>query len=85
MVYLIHFNTKFHHCQHYIGYSADDLFFARIEHHKKGTGSALVRAVNLAGIGWAVVRIWPLQDGNFERKLKSASIAKADLTSILSF
>jgi predicted GIY-YIG superfamily endonuclease len=71
MVYLIHFDEKFYHAQHYIGYSADKLFDKRIEHHKKGTGSSLMRAIMKAGIGWNVVRTWSNEDGNFERKLKN--------------
>jgi predicted GIY-YIG superfamily endonuclease len=71
MVYLIHLETKLSHAGHYIGYSADDKFSARIHHHEKNTGSAFLRAVNKAGIKWKVVRQWPNEDGNFERKLKN--------------
>ncbi len=70
VVYLIHFEKKFHHCQHYIGYTADENFEKRISCHKKGVGSRLLRAVNLAGIAWEVVMTWPDKDGNFERSLK---------------
>lgn len=72
MVYLIHFETKFKNkVQHYIGYSADEKFASRIRHHEKNTGARLLRAVNLAGIKWKVVRQWPDEDGNFERRLKN--------------
>lgn len=71
MVYLIHFETKFKGVQHYIGYSAEDKFKNRIEHHRKNTGARLMRAVNLAGIKWNVVREWPNENGHFERKLKN--------------
>ncbi len=71
MVYLIHFEQKFHHCQHYIGFSKDELFESRLKHHLKGSGSRLIRAVNKAGIKWSVVKTWPDADGNFERKLKN--------------
>ena len=71
MVYLIHFDEPFKGVQHYLGYSADEKFAARIHHHEKGTGSRLVRAVNAAKIGWSVVRQWPNEDGNFERMLKN--------------
>jgi predicted GIY-YIG superfamily endonuclease len=70
MVYLIHFDEPFKHAEHYLGYSKDENFLARIEHHRKGTGSALMRAVKNAGIGWNVVRQWPGMDGNFEQALK---------------
>lgn len=71
MVYLIHFDEPFGHAQHYLGYSKDELFEKRMECHKKNQGSRLIAAVNKAGIGWKVVRTWPNEDGNFERKLKN--------------
>ncbi len=71
MVYLIHFEEKYKHAQHYIGFSKDKLFQSRLEHHLKGSGSRLLRAVNKAGIKWSVVKTWPDEDGNFERKLKN--------------
>jgi hypothetical protein len=71
MVYLIHFEIKFKHCQHYIGFSGSkSLFKKRIAHHLANSGSRLLRAVNLAGIAWSVVRTWDDMDGNFERQLK---------------
>lgn len=76
MVYLIHFEVPFKHAQHYIGYSKDQNYEARIEHHRKGTGSALMKAILKAGIQWKVVRTWPNEDGNFERKLKNRKNAK---------
>lgn len=71
MVYLIHFNKKYKRVKHYLGYSAEENFQNRIHHHKKGTGSRLMRAVSFAGINWKVVRTWPGEDGNFERQLKN--------------
>lgn len=70
MVYLICFDRHFGHARHYIGYSKDECFEQRIECHKKGCGSRLLRAVTQAGIDWQVVRTWPGEDGNFERYLK---------------
>lgn len=75
MVYLIHFPTPIgsstHSAQHYIGWCKDDLFDARMDCHRKGRGSCLLRAANNAGIKWSVVRKWEGKDGNFERKLKN--------------
>jgi hypothetical protein len=71
MVYLIHFAKYYKRAGHYLGYSADEKFAARIHHHKKNRGAALIRAVNNAGIKWKVVRQWPNEDGHFERKLKN--------------
>lgn len=67
MVYLIHFDRPYKRARHYLGYTTN--FDARMECHRKGRGSCLLRAVNNAGIGWKVVRTWPDADGNFERKL----------------
>jgi hypothetical protein len=53
-----------------LGYSDDALFKARIKHHMNGSGACLIRAINIAGIGWSVVRLWPYESGNFERELK---------------
>lgn len=71
MVYLIHFDQKLKHAEHYLGYAKDELFEKRIECHRKNQGSKLLRALNKLGIGWSVVRTWPGQDGNFERQLKN--------------
>lgn len=70
MVYLIHFDKDYKGVQHYLGYSADEKFDYRIEHHRKNRGACLMKAVNNAGINWEVVRTWPGMDGNFERLLK---------------
>jgi predicted GIY-YIG superfamily endonuclease len=68
VVYLIHFEKKYFHAQHYIGYTHG--FKRRMEHHKAGTGSRLLAHLKKIGIAWEVVRKWP-GDGNFERKLKN--------------
>ncbi|MFZ5915532.1 MAG: endonuclease [Chloroflexota bacterium] len=74
-VYLLHFDRPIGdpanprgQAQHYLGY-ADDLD-ARIERHRAGNGAAIVRAVNQAGIGWTVARVWPDGDRDLERRLK---------------
>jgi predicted GIY-YIG superfamily endonuclease len=70
MVYLIHFQTKLHHAQHYLGFAANDLM-QRIELHKSNRGAKLLAAVNNNGIHWQVVRVWLSGDRCLERKLKS--------------
>lgn len=79
MVYLIHFNKKFSHAQHYIGF-VDHLkghtFESRLEYHKKGADSKLMRAVTQAGISVRVADIWPDGDRNFERMLKNKKKAR---------
>lgn len=56
MVYLIHFDEPYYHARHYLGYSAD--LEGRIRSHRLSRGAKLLRAVNAAGIGWQVVRVW---------------------------
>jgi hypothetical protein len=70
MVYLICFEERFHHAKHYLGFVESNLE-QRLERHRKGIGSKLLKAVNAAGIKWEVVKTWPDGDRNFERKLKN--------------
>lgn len=67
MVYLICFDTPFHHARHYLG-SADDVN-ERLRLHRAGQGARLLYHVALAGIQFDVVRTW---DGGrvLERQLK---------------
>lgn len=72
MVYLIHFDQKFHHAQHYIGFvEKKSGMKSRLEYHRGGRGSRLLKAVALKGIAFDVVRKWPEGDRNFERSLKN--------------
>ena len=68
-VYLIHFQEKYHHAGHYLGYSKH--LWVRITCHRANTGAKLLKAVNQAGIDWAVVRTWAVNSQELERKLKS--------------
>jgi predicted GIY-YIG superfamily endonuclease len=69
-VYLLHFDRPFGHAKHYTGWAADvDLRIG--EHMDGGVKSAnIVRKAALAGIGFAVARIWPNKTRNDERSLK---------------
>jgi predicted GIY-YIG superfamily endonuclease len=75
MVYLIHFEQKLSHAQHYIGFAENDLE-QRIEKHKSGLGAKILRAANQAGINWNVVKVWDNGDRTFERKLKNQKKAR---------
>lgn len=66
-VYIIHFDEKFHHAQHYIGFALN--VEGRFFYHKKGAGSKLLAALNRAGIDYKIVRVFE-GDRNLERKLK---------------
>lgn len=78
MVYLIHFDQKLHHAQHYIGFvdSPKHTLEARLEYHKNGNGSKLMKAVVANGIPYSVARTWTDGDRNFERKLKNMKKAR---------
>lgn len=71
MVYLIHFDKKFHHACHYIGFCEEGRLSPRMEKHMRGEGSFLMKAVTKAGIKWSLVRIWPGETRTFERSLKN--------------
>src|SRR5262245_62735893 len=66
-VYLIHFNQRYHHSQHYIGFSTN--LDKRITDHLCGMGARLLEVITAGGIEWKLARTWP---GNreLERKLK---------------
>lgn len=67
-VYLIHFERKLHHAQHYIGYTAN--LENRMEDHRTNNGACLLRALNRQKIQWSVVRTW--EGGKtLERRLKN--------------
>lgn len=78
MVYLIHFTKKFKHAKHYIGAvnGGEIELNKRLFHHRRGTGSKLLRAVSKEGINWYVSRTW---EGGFdlEKQLKSLKNSKS--------
>lgn len=69
-VYLIHFDARFHHAGHYIGYTNEKFPRKRLARHRSGAGAKLLRAIQAAGIGWRVVRVWMKASRGDERKLK---------------
>lgn len=68
-VYLICFDSRLSHAKHYIGYAND--IAKRIKRHRSNQGAKLLRALNLAGIAWHVVRVWKNKNREFERSLKN--------------
>lgn len=74
-VYLLHFHEKFHHCQHYVGWTEGDVA-KRLDKHWKGAGAKLLKAVVGAGIEICLVRVWKNQDRHFERRLKNRKNSK---------
>ena len=70
MVYLIHFDKKYKHAQHYIGFTEN--LDQRLHDHEHSTrGARLLQVVKDAGINFSVVRTWPDGDRTFERHLKN--------------
>jgi hypothetical protein len=70
-VYLIHFSRRFHHAQHYIGFSIGLNPSRRIALHRAGVSRAmLMRALHRAGIPFHVSRVWYGVGRGTERKLK---------------
>lgn len=71
IVYLIHFEVPYHHAKHYLGFCEDNNLASRMERHKSGNGSKLIRAVEKANIKWSLVKVWENQSRSFERVLKN--------------
>jgi predicted GIY-YIG superfamily endonuclease len=75
-VYLIHFESKLHHAQHYIGFASHDLF-ARIRDHRNNHGARLLQVLNGAGVQWHVVRTWRgtrQLERRFKRRKKASAL-----------
>lgn len=79
MIYLVHFTVAYHHARHYLGFvdtasrDPEVALATRLDFHRRGQGSRLLRAVAQAGIEFEVVRTWNPADRNHERRLKGHS------------
>lgn len=70
-VYLLHFNKRLAHAQHYIGFvQSDDGLDKRLTDHLCGMGARIMEVCFERGIEWKTARIWFGADRKFERKLK---------------
>lgn len=67
MVYLLHFDPRYRHAGHYLGYTEDVV--SRFHLHLRGRGSPLVKAAVRGGCKIVLVRLWN-EDGNAEQELK---------------
>lgn len=67
--YLLHFDKKYKHAQHYLGWTTD--LEKRLREHRSGNHErcVLTATIHWHGIGWRLVRLWngPL---SFEKVLK---------------
>jgi len=68
-VYLIHFDQKLKHAQHYIGFTTLPVE-QRMARHRDKRGAAILRACARVGIGWNLVRVWEGGDRMLEIALK---------------
>lgn len=68
-VYLLHLDRPYKHARHYVGWTEEDLA-RRLEQHRAGQGSPLLRAAGAVGIGFKVARLWENHTRLKERRLK---------------
>lgn len=68
--YLLHFEPRYKHAGHYIGYS--EHLKKRVEHHRNGTGANLTKYASRAGSELIVARVWKKASRETERALKKS-------------
>lgn len=69
-VYLLHFEPRYRHAGHYLGF-AEDIGRRVVEHRQvPSKASPLVQAALGAGCAVTLARVWPGADRNRERRLK---------------
>lgn len=73
-IYLIHFDEKLCHAQHYIGFTTN--LDKRLELHRKSRGAKIIAAINQLGLPWRLARTWEKRPKAFERELKNCKNAK---------
>ena len=76
MLYLLHFDPRYLHAGHYLGYTHD--VAKRFALHLRGRGSPLVKAAVNNGSKIVLVRIWE-EDGNAEQEIKRVIGSRARL------
>lgn len=67
-VYLLHFDRRYCHAGHYLGWAAD--LSERLAEHQAGRGARLLAVVRDAGIGWQLARTWTGATRGRERQIK---------------
>lgn len=77
--YLIHFDQKYRHAGHYIGWTKERMPRKRLDAHRAGTGANLLRVLKVHGIGWKLARVWMGATRDDERRLKRRKNAAAKL------
>jgi predicted GIY-YIG superfamily endonuclease len=56
VIYLLHFERRYQHAAHYMGWAAD--LEQRLAEHTAGHGARLLAVVKAAGITWTLSRTW---------------------------
>ena len=74
-IYLICLDEPYKHVKHYIGFSTNGVT-NRLNAHRKGHGSKLLRHVNNHHISYRITRVWSNVTRHDERKLKKQRNAK---------
>lgn len=77
--YLIHFDSRYRHAGHYIGWTKEKFPRKRLDAHRDGTGARLLRVLKDHGIGWKLARVWMGTTRDDERALKKFKNAAARL------
>jgi predicted GIY-YIG superfamily endonuclease len=77
-IYILHFDTKLHHAEHYVGSAAN--VPARLEDHAKGHGARLTQVLIEKGITWRLGAVAQCHDPKHrrvcERHLKNMKKAR---------
>lgn len=69
-VYILHFDSPYHHARHYVGYTKD--IDKRMAQHKAGSGARLMEVITEVGIGFQIAKIWKSKTRKFERYIKNS-------------
>ena len=72
--YLLCFDRPFGHARHYLGFSTN--LESRLAAHAAGQGANLLKHVRAAGIGWRLVKTWPVTTRVDERRMHRSGHAK---------
>lgn len=75
MIYLIHIEPAFKHARHYIGFTSRDDVNLRLNEHKNGTGSIMLRHAVRAGCELILANTWQ-GDRTAERRMKKQKNSK---------
>ncbi len=74
MLYLLHYDARLHHAQHYLGFAESE---KRIQEHANGTSRAhLPAAFFHKGVKFVLARTWEQGERTDERRLKNQKNAR---------